>query len=344
MRACVYLSLCMRRGRCDARRSCPLLVNKMHTARDYSIVRKDKRLLMTKTKLCCLSCRCRPILSYNNIQTAHDWSWWHSWNIEEIDDESILSDIASCISIIQLSWLIGVREEIQRSSFSLDRYLCEYNGRDRCLAYWPFEPVAVERGGSLLVWLLFSKRRPTLFFSRHSVTIYLWRLMFWSCQQNLWPSLSIVVLAINACNTLSSALIHTRCNCCSSSCSVLSLLVFALYRHTVHTSTYKLRFRHREDEDERKGQYHFITRTTNANFLLIRIHMVAGKRFAFSSLASSFAHRASSPAICLYILVSICARWYINNSFSSSTSPSSATPVPCLSSFSTQRKSRGENL
>jgi hypothetical protein len=54
-----------------------------------SIAREKKSQFMKKTKLCCFSCRCVLMLCYNNIQTVYDWSWWHSWNIEEIDDDSI---------------------------------------------------------------------------------------------------------------------------------------------------------------------------------------------------------------------------------------------------------------
>ena len=44
---------------------------------------------MTKTKLCCLFSRCLLMVCCNNIQIVYDWSWWHSWNAEEIDDDSI---------------------------------------------------------------------------------------------------------------------------------------------------------------------------------------------------------------------------------------------------------------
>ena len=231
----------------------PILVNSMHTARDYSIVRKDKRLLMTKTKLCCLSCRCQPILGYNNIQTAHDWSWWHRWNIEEIDDDSILFDIASCISIIQLSWRIGVREEEIQHFFSLslsprcDWYLCEYNGLHRCAEYWPFG-LGVEKKRKIPSRFIWEKVKLLLLLETLGNDRFM-TINVPILSTKPFDHRSIVVLAINGCNMFVALMFHTRCNCCSSSCNMLSLLVFTLYRHTVHTSTYKLRFRRREEEE-----------------------------------------------------------------------------------------------
>ena len=96
-----------------------------------------------------------------------------------------------------------------------------------------------------------------------NVTTHLWRLMFWSCQQNLLPSryIYIILLALNVCNKSTSTMFHTLSNCYHY--SMLSLFGFALYRHTacIHTYiyVYKLRLRHTTEE---KDQYHFITHTT----------------------------------------------------------------------------------
>lgn len=60
---------------------------------------------------------------------------------------------------------------------------------------------------------------------------------------------------------------------------MLSLLVFTLYRHTVHTSMYKLRFRRRrEEEEEEEGKVNTI--------LLLRRQMLI-----FSAGSNSYGSR-----------------------------------------------------
>lgn len=105
----------------------------------------------------------------------------------------------------------------------------------------------------------------------HSTTTHLWRLMFWSCQQNLFLLIVIVVvLAINACNMLASTVFdaHTHrsretgsvCNCV-----VLSWAVVRLHSHRSMASLFIRRelvvVIKEEEKKKEKGQYYFITLT-----------------------------------------------------------------------------------
>ena len=101
----------------------------------------------------------------------------------------------------------------------------------------------------------------------HSTTTHLWRLMFWSCQQNLFLFIVIVVvLAINACNMLASTMFdtHTEAGETGSVCNcvVLSCAVVRLHSHRSMASLFirrELLVVIKEEKTKEKGQYYFIT-------------------------------------------------------------------------------------
>jgi hypothetical protein len=209
------------------RPSCPYL-STMCTPLYTSIARQKSQFMM-KTKLCCLSCRCLLMLCCNNIQTVDDWSWWHSWNIEEIDDDSIHPHSSIRIHHTVVFYYL---------SKGGDHTLCLYIFIS---IYWhlTFELV-VER------WRYSFFEKSDFFFllrlykSSITTTTHLWRLMLRSCQQNLLPSLY--------CCSCNKCMQQANINNVSHSLRLLLLLYALVVRLRIVSSycahIYKLRLRH----------------------------------------------------------------------------------------------------
>jgi hypothetical protein len=160
---------------------------------------------------------------------------------------TLFIDIVRYVSIIQLSFSICLKEEIQLLlDVSIYIYVDTY-----ILAFWPFSlclnddesmsmsPLFLSCFISLLLSVLFLlhtcwKNLNSIFlklidnepFMTINVLIML---------AEAFGHRHIVALAINICNMPTSTMFHTLCNCCYCY-DMFSLLVFALYRHTVYTS------------------------------------------------------------------------------------------------------------